>query len=70
MSKKTNGNLTTILGQKTNYDDYKAVKVLLEKNLTKFSLLDDNRDIDKKHVAMLAISITPRYRFTNTMVLV
>ena len=57
MSKKTNGNLTTILGQKTNYDDYKAVKVLLEKNLTKFSLLDDNRDIDKKHVAMLAISI-------------
>ena len=57
MSKKLNGNLTSVLGRKTSYADYKAVKVLLEKNLTKFTLLDDNRDIDKKHVAMLAISI-------------
>ena len=57
MSKKTNGNLTTILGQKTNFANYKAVKVLLEKNLTKFNLLDDNRDIDDKHVAMLVVSI-------------
>jgi len=57
MSKKTNGNLTTILGRKTSYANYKAVKVLLEKNLTKFNLLDDNRDIDDKHVAMLVVSI-------------
>jgi len=57
MSKKTNGNLTTILGRKSSYANYKAVKVLLEKNLTKFNLLDDNRDIDDKHVAMLVISI-------------
>ena len=57
MSKKTNGNLTTILGRKTDYANYKAVKVLLEKNLSKFSLLDDNRNIDDKHVAMLVVSI-------------
>tara|TARA_R100001163_G_C5029446_1_gene170079 strand:+ start:201 stop:1025 length:825 start_codon:yes stop_codon:yes gene_type:complete len=57
MSKKTNGNLTTILGQKTDFANYKAVKVLLEKNLTKFNLLDDNRDIDPKHVAMLVVSM-------------
>ena len=56
MSKKTNGNLTTILGQKLD-ENYRAVKVLLETNLTKFNLLDDNRDIDLKHVAMLVVSI-------------
>jgi len=54
---KSNGNLTTLLGRRTSYANYKEIKVLLEKNLTKFSLLDDNRDIDKKHVAMLVISI-------------
>lgn len=57
MSKKTNGNLTTILGQRTDYANYKAVKVMLEKNLSKFNLLDDNRDIDEAHVAMLVVSI-------------
>ena len=61
MNKKSNGNLTTILGRKIDFSEYKTsqgvIKVMYEKNLSKFSLLDDNRDIDKKHVAMLVISI-------------
>jgi len=61
MSKKTNGNMTTILGRKVDFSDplygKHVVKVHLEKNLSKFSFLDDNRSIDKKHVAMLTISI-------------
>ena len=33
------------------------LRVLLEKNLSKFNFLDDNRDIDDAHVAMLVVSI-------------
>lgn len=57
---KPNGNLTTILGRRIDFSNQKnqgVIKVMYETNLSKFSKLDDNRDIDKKHVAMLAISI-------------
>jgi|TARA_R110000824_G_scaffold8599_1_gene38919 hypothetical protein len=57
---KSNGNLTTILGRRIDFSNQKnqgVIKVMYETNLSKFSKLDDNRDIDKKHVAMLAISI-------------
>ena len=41
MSKKTNGNMTTILGRKVDFSDplygKHVVKVHLEKNLSKFS---------------------------------
>ena len=60
MSKKNNGGLTTILGRKIDFKNVKnqvAVKVLYEKNHSKFTLLDDNRDIDKTHVALLVVSM-------------
>ena len=61
MSRKTNGNMATILGRRVDFSDQAGsrhvVKVHFEKNLSKFSFLDDNRNIDKRHVAMLVISI-------------
>ena len=57
---KTNGALNTILGRKLDFNALKAsgvVKVLYEKNHTKFTLLDNNRDIDIKHVATLMSSM-------------
>ena len=60
MSKKNNGALSTILGRKLDFNALKAsgvVKVLYEKNHTKFTLLDNNRDIDIRHVAALMASM-------------
>ncbi len=54
MTKKRNGAMTSILGIKVKYGDFKSsrgiTKVLYEKNYTKFTLLDDNRDINDVHV--------------------
>jgi|TARA_Y100000296_G_C5109336_1_gene224288 hypothetical protein len=59
--KKPNGGMSTILGKKIDFKDYKAsqgvVKVLCEKNHSKFTLLDDNRDIQVRHVEALMASI-------------
>jgi len=59
--KKLNGGTTTILGRKISFNDYKAsqgvVKVLYENNHSKFTLLDDNRDIRPRHVESLMASI-------------
>lgn len=60
MSKKVNG-ADYILGQKINHKGMHASnvlsKVMVEKNLTKFTLLDDNRDINESHVKDLVSSI-------------
>jgi hypothetical protein len=61
MTKKRNGAMTSILGIKVKYGDFKSsrgiTKVLYEKNYTKFTLLDDNRDINDVHVEALAKSM-------------
>tara|TARA_R100001079_G_C4413292_1_gene136519 strand:+ start:98 stop:943 length:846 start_codon:yes stop_codon:yes gene_type:complete len=61
MSKKTNGAMTSVLGRKIRYSDYRSsagiTKVLYEKNYTKFTLFDDNRDINEAHVEALAKSM-------------
>ena len=61
MTKKRNGAMTSILGVKVKYGDFKSsrgiTKVLYEKNYTKFTLLDDNRDINDVHVEALAKSM-------------
>jgi len=61
MNKKRNGAMTSILGIKVKYGDFKSsrgiTKVLYEKNYTKFTLLDDNRDINDVHVEALAKSM-------------
>ena len=53
--------MTSILGVKVKYGDFKSsrgiTKVLYEKNYTKFTLLDDNRDINDVHVEALAKSM-------------
>ena len=52
--------MSTILGRKLDFNALKAsgvVKVLYEKNHTKFTLLDNNRDIDIRHVAALMASM-------------
>ena len=53
--------MTSILGIKVKYGDFKSsrgiTKVLYEKNYTKFTLLDDNRDINDVHVEALAKSM-------------
>ena len=55
MTKNNGGGVPFITPQ----DDvkYKPYKVFYEKNLTKFSLLDNNRNINKNHVNMLVVSI-------------
>ena len=61
MKTKTNGVMHTILGKKISYQNFNAskqiTKVLYEKNYTKFTLLDDNRDINDVHVEALAKSM-------------
>lgn len=58
---KTNSGTTTILGRKIDFKDYKSsqsiVKVQYENNHSKFTLLDDNRDIRVRHVESLMTSI-------------
>ena len=49
--------MSTILGRRLEYKNYNAsrqiAKVLYEKNYTKFTLFDNNRDINDTHVAEL-----------------
>ena len=53
--------MNTILGKKLDYKNYNAskqiAKVLYEKNYTKFTLFDNNRDINDTHVAELMSSM-------------
>ena len=57
MKNKTNGAMNTILGRRLDYKNFSAskqiAKVLYEKNYTKFTLFDNNRDINDTHVAEL-----------------
>jgi|TARA_Y100000114_G_scaffold154856_1_gene177754 disulfide oxidoreductase YuzD len=61
MKTRANGVMNTILGKKLDYKNYNAskqiAKVLYEKNYTKFTLFDNNRDINDTHVAELMSSM-------------
>ena len=61
MKSKTNGAMNTILGRKLDFKNFNAskqiAKVLYEKNYTKFTLFDNNRDINDTHVAELIVSM-------------
>tara|TARA_R100000935_G_C2797132_1_gene148700 strand:+ start:161 stop:1012 length:852 start_codon:yes stop_codon:yes gene_type:complete len=58
---KKNGAMHTILGNKIEYKDYSSskgvTKVMYEKNYTKFTFLEDNRDINDLKVDKLVDSI-------------
>ena len=61
MKTKANGAMHTILGKKIDYKNFAASKqitrVLYEKNYTKFTLFDNNRDINETHVEELIASM-------------
>jgi len=61
MKTKTNGAMHTILGKKFDYKNFAAskqiTKVMYEKNYTKFTLFDNNRDINETHVEELISSM-------------
>jgi len=61
MMNKTNGAMHTILGNKIEYKGYTTskgvTKVMYEKNLTKFTFLEDNRDINPIKVDALVQAI-------------
>ena len=61
MKTKTNGVMHTILGKKISYQNFNAskqiTKVLYEKNYTKFTLFDNNREINETHVEKLIASM-------------
>jgi hypothetical protein len=64
MRTKTNGAMHTILGKKINYENFHAskqiTKVLYEKNYTKFTLFDNNRDVNQTHVEELIVSMNEK----------
>jgi len=57
----TNGVMHTILGKKIDYKNFAAskqiTKVMYEKNYTKFTLFDNNRDVNETHVEELISSM-------------
>jgi len=61
MRTKANGAVNTILGKKIDYKNFSAskqiTKVMYEKNYSKFTLFDNNRDINDTHVEELIVSI-------------
>jgi len=61
MKTKTNGVMHTILGKKIDYKNFAAskqiTKVMYEKNYTKFTLFDNNRDVNETHVEELISSM-------------
>ena len=61
MKTKTNGVMHTILGKKIDYKNFAAskqiTKVMYEKNYTKFTLFDNNRNINETHVEELISSM-------------
>ena len=61
MKTKANGVMHTILGKKVDYKNFAAskqiTKELYERNYTKFTLFDNNRDINETHVEELIASM-------------
>jgi len=61
MKTRSNGAMNTILGKRVDFKSYNAskqiAKVLYEKNYTKFTLFDNNRDINDAHVDELIRSM-------------
>ena len=61
MKTKANGAMHTILGKKIDYKNFVAskqiTKVMYEKNYSKFTLFDNNRDINETHVEELVASM-------------
>ena len=61
MKIKTNGAMHTILGKKIDYKNFVAskqiTKVMYEKNYSKFTLFDNNRDINETHLEELIASM-------------
>ena len=61
MKNRTNGAMNTILGRRLDYKNFNAskqvAKVLYERNYTKFTLFDNNRDINESHVEELIASM-------------
>ena len=61
MKNRTNGAMNTILGKRLDYKNFNAskqvAKVLYERNYTKFTLFDNNRDINESHVEELIASM-------------
>jgi disulfide oxidoreductase YuzD len=61
MKTRTNGAMHTVLGKKIDYKSFNAsrqiTKVMYEKNYSKFTLFDNNRDINETHVENLIVSM-------------
>ena len=61
MINKKNGAMHTVLGKRIDYSSFNAsrqiTKVMYEKNYTKFTLFDNNRDINETHVENLITSM-------------
>ena len=61
MKTRTNGAMHTVLGKKIDYKSFNAsrqiTKVMYEKNYSKFTLFDNNRDINETHVENLMVSM-------------
>ena len=61
MISKKNGALHTVLGKRIDYNSFNAsrqiTKVMYEKNYTKFTLFDNNRNINETHVEELISSM-------------
>ena len=61
MKTRTNGAMHTVLGKRIDYKSFNAsrqiTKVMYEKNYSKFTLFDNNRDINEPHVEELIASM-------------
>ena len=61
MKTRANGAMHTVLGKKIDYKSFNAsrqiTKVMYEKNYSKFTLFDNNRDINETHVENLIVSM-------------
>ena len=61
MKTRANGAMHTVLGKKIDYKSFNAsrqiTKVMYEKNYSKFTLFDNNRDINETHVENLITSM-------------
>ena len=62
MKTRTNGAMHTVLGKRIDYKSFNAsrqiTKVMYEKNYSKFTLFDNNRDINETHVEELIASMS------------
>ena len=61
MKTRANGAMHTVLGKRIDYKSFNAsrqiTKVMYEKNYSKFTLFDNNRDINETHVENLIVSM-------------